>query len=241
MRFVRCGKASQRPELRDFSPLDKLLPRVLPELMHFAGILTLILNHLDPPTIRPLLVVLTSSLAAVLTADFFRLNFPFFAEFWESYLGFLMRESERNKINGVVWYLVGVITVLSLYPREVAVVSILTFVPLSALLISELELMQNRLSWSDTTASTIGRLWGPHTPPLPAHFPGIKTLRFAPRKSLAGFLAATFTGILICVGFWWKGSAGRWSVLDEHAGWGLIVTAMVVGLGGAVAEALGEC
>ncbi len=37
-----------------------------------------------------------------------------------------MRESERDKINGVVWYLVGVITVLGLYPRDVAVVAILT-------------------------------------------------------------------------------------------------------------------
>lgn len=58
--------------------------------------------------------------------DFFRLKYPGFAEIWESYLGFLMRESERDKINGVVWYLVGVIFVLSLYPRDVAVVSILT-------------------------------------------------------------------------------------------------------------------
>jgi diacylglycerol kinase (CTP) len=37
-----------------------------------------------------------------------------------------MRESERDKVNGVVWYLVGVVWVLGLYPRDVAVVSILT-------------------------------------------------------------------------------------------------------------------
>ena len=83
---------------------------------------------MDPPTIRPLLTLLITILAIVVSADVLRLNVPSFAEFWESYLGFLMRESERNKVNGVIWYLVGVITVLGLYPRDVAVVSILTFV-----------------------------------------------------------------------------------------------------------------
>ena len=188
-----------------------------------------------------MLVILSTFLAVVLTADFFRLNFPGFAELWELYLGFLLRESERNKINGVVWYLVGVITVLSLYPRDVAVVSILTYVqsPFPCRSFAD-GIDGNRLSWSDTTASTIGRLWGTHTPPLPSHFPGVKSLRFAPRKSLAGFLAATVTGIVICIGFWWGGSNARWSILDQHAGWGLGSTAVVVGLGGAVAEALGE-
>jgi diacylglycerol kinase (CTP) len=96
------------------------------------------------------------------------------------------------------------------------------------------------LSWSDTTASTIGRLWGRHTPPLPPHFPAIKLLKFAPRKSLAGFLAATVTGALICIGFWWNGSDGRWDLLDGQSWAGLLGTAGVVGAGGAVVEALGE-
>lgn len=95
------------------------------------------------------------------------------------------------------------------------------------------------LSWSDTTASTLGRLWGRYTPPLPAHVPGIKFLPFAPRKSLAGFLAATVTGILICLGFWRNGSGGHWHLLDAH--WlGLLVSSVVIGIGGAVTEALGE-
>ena len=33
---------------------------------------------------------------------------------------------------------------------------------------------------------------------------------------------------------------GRWKVLDDQAWWGLGVTAAVVGLGGAVVEALGK-
>lgn len=83
----------------------------------------------------PLLVVLSTALVSVFTIDLARLRFPAFAELWEVYLGFLMRESERQKINGVVWYLVGVIFVLSFYPRDVAVVSILTSVHLSLQLV----------------------------------------------------------------------------------------------------------
>ncbi|WWD20525.1 hypothetical protein CI109_105001 [Kwoniella shandongensis] len=188
------------------------------------GFVVLFLKWLDPPSLKPLITVLSTGLVTVSVLDYFRLNFPGFAEVWEAYFGFLMRESERQKINGVIWYLIGVIFVLGLYPRDVAVVSILT------------------LSWSDTTASTIGRLWGRYTKPLPSHVPGIKFLPFAPRKSLAGFLAAMFTTALICITFWWNGSGGRWTVLDVedygHGYWGLWVTSIVVGLGGAVVEAL---
>ena len=59
----------------------------------------------------------------------------------------------------------------------------------------------NRLSWADTAASTFGRLWGSRTPPLPARVP-ILGLPLAPRKSLAGFLAAFVTGTAIAFSFW---------------------------------------
>jgi len=81
---------------------------------------------MDPPSVKPLITVLSIGLVSVLTLDFFRLKYPAFAELWESYFGILMRDSERDQINGVVWYLIGVIFVLTLYPRDVAVVSILT-------------------------------------------------------------------------------------------------------------------
>lgn len=110
----------------------------------------------------------------------------------------------------------------------------------------------NRLSWADTTASTLGRLWGRYTPPLPSHVPGIRLLPFAPRKSLAGFLAAAITGALITIGFWGGSGAaektvgyggGEWKVLTEGVlgskGLGMGLTAGVVGVGGAVVEALG--
>ncbi|BEI80410.1 hypothetical protein CcaverHIS002_0109390 [Cutaneotrichosporon cavernicola] len=185
------------------------------------GFFTLVLYYLDPPTVLPLIKYLTVACAFIFTVDLIRLNSPAFAEIWEIVCGFLMRVEERNKINGVVWYLVGVIFVLYMYPRDIAVVSILT------------------LSWSDTTASTLGRLWGRHTPPLPPHFPGIKFLPFAPRKSLAGFLAASVTGFLIGYGFWHNGSTvyHDWLILDSGM-LGRIGTALVVGVGGAVVEAL---
>jgi diacylglycerol kinase (CTP) len=59
----------------------------------------------------------------------------------------------------------------------------------------------NSLSWADTAASTFGRLWGRHTPPLPSRVP-ILGLPLAPRKSLAGFLAASITGAAIVFSFW---------------------------------------
>ena len=56
-----------------------------------------------------------------------------------------------------------------------------------------------RLSWADTNASTFGRLWGKKTRALPRSLLG---LPFAPRKSLAGFIAASLTGTLTAVAFW---------------------------------------
>jgi diacylglycerol kinase (CTP) len=57
------------------------------------------------------------------------------------------------------------------------------------------------LSWADTAASTFGRLWGRRTRPLPARVPLLR-LPLAPRKSLAGFAAASATGALAAVVFW---------------------------------------
>jgi len=59
----------------------------------------------------------------------------------------------------------------------------------------------NSLSWADTAASTFGRMWGSLTPPLPPRVP-ILGLPLAPRKSVAGFLAASLTGAAIVFSFW---------------------------------------
>lgn len=106
------------------------------------------------------------------------------------------------------------------------------------------------LSWADTAASTIGRLWGRYTPPLPARVP-ILGLPLAPRKSVAGFIAGSITGALITAGFWgWIGPLGNadpmWSLEGGVAGTGVLMGWLGLGLisvvGGiisGVAEALG--
>jgi diacylglycerol kinase (CTP) len=55
-------------------------------------------------------------------------------------------------------------------------------------------------------------------------------------------MAATVTGACICLGFWHDGSHGRWAILESGKG-GLVgfgLTAVVVGAGGAVVEAMGK-
>ncbi len=91
-------------------------------------------------------------------------------------------------------------------------------------------------------------MWGRHTPRLPKRFLGIP---FAPRKSVAGFIAGSLTGAIIAAGFW--GLYGRsgivepiWSWEDGVAGTsgvlagglGLGVVSVVSGLVSGVAEAL---
>ena len=84
-----------------------------------------------------------------------------------------MRESEVNdKYNGVIWYLLGTWVVLRFFPKDIGTMGVLL------------------LSWCDTAASTIGRLYGPYTP------------RIRKGKSLAGSAAAALIGILTAGVFW---------------------------------------
>lgn len=124
-----------------------------------------------------------------------------------------------------------------------------------------------RLSWADTNASTFGRLWGKKTRALPRSLLG---LPLAPRKSLAGFVAASLTGALSAVAFWgwfapsanrpevswtWAGgfsvpSAAGSQILDNvkqgrgslnFGGWvGLGIIGIFTGLVSGIAEALGD-
>lgn len=123
-------------------------------------------------------------LGIVVTADVIRLNNDGFEQIYERVLGFLMRESEKDKVNGVVWYLIGVISSLHFFPEDIACVSVMI------------------LSWCDTAASTFGRLFGRYTPPLPSP-------PFARRKSTAGFVAAIVSGALTSYLFWCTPIASR--------------------------------
>ncbi|PIL29398.1 hypothetical protein GSI_09450 [Ganoderma sinense ZZ0214-1] len=176
----RTTQKSPRP------PVDWEIPR---KTLHSSiGFLTLYL-YASNGNPRAVVYVLTLALAVIVPADILRFSSERFESLYERALGFLMRESEKKAINGVVWYIIGVIFVLSVYPLDIATVSILI------------------LSWADTAASTIGRLWGAYTPPLPRSLPLIPYVPFfrlplAPRKSFAGFLAGSITGAAIAVGFW---------------------------------------
>ncbi len=104
------------------------------------------------------------------------------------------------------------------------------------------------LSWADTAASTIGRLYGYLTPPLPRRqlyipLPFLRNykLGFARRKSLAGFMAATVTGFAITTAFWGYFAPFR----NEPStlvggGWKLVGVGLISGLISGVVEALGS-
>ena len=120
-------------------------------------------------TIHPYLL---GALIPIASIDYARHTFPSFNRLYIRVLGALMRESEVDGYNGVIWYLLGAWTVLRFYPPDVAVMSILL------------------LSWCDTAASTFGRLYGRYTP------------RIRKGKSLAGSVAATVVGVMTAAAFW---------------------------------------
>ncbi|KAK2460708.1 hypothetical protein APHAL10511_007178 [Amanita phalloides] len=222
--------------------VDWEIPR---KLLHSSiGFITLYL-YLSGRDARNIILVLWSALAIIVPADIIRLRYPAFERLYERVLGFLMRESEKKSSNGVIWYILGANFVLSFYPRDVATVAILI------------------LSWADTSASTFGRMFGHRTAPLPRRLPFLR-LPLSPRKSVAGFIAASITGACVAIGFWgwiaplrqdgmglswtWQGGVSSPSqftclalgcVKVAARGWiGLGAIGVVAGLVSGVAEAL---
>lgn len=116
--------------------------------------------------------VLLAALVPIATADIVRHNHEPFNRFYIRINGALMRESEVDGYNGVIWYLLGAWAVLRYCPKDVGVMSVLL------------------LSWCDTAASTFGRLWGRYTPVI------------RKGKSVAGTLAAMVVGISTAAFFW---------------------------------------
>ncbi|OBZ66342.1 CTP-dependent diacylglycerol kinase 1 [Grifola frondosa] len=140
---VEDSKPIEDAKQRKKQPVDWEIPR---KILHSSiGFVTLYLYYSDRSP-RVVVYVLSLALAVIVPADVLRLSSPQFEKLYERCLGFLMRECEKKTTNGVIWYIIGVIFVLSVYPLDIAVVSILI------------------LSWADTAASTFGRLWGSLTP-----------------------------------------------------------------------------
>ncbi|RIA87574.1 phosphatidate cytidylyltransferase [Glomus cerebriforme] len=114
--------------------------------------------------------------AIVFLAEILRFLNKRFNEIYIRVLGFLMREREKTeRYNGVIFYLLGCISVLTLFRKDIAAISILI------------------LSWCDTAASFVGRRWG--------HY----TYKFPNGKSLAGTLGAIIVGSIAAYIFWGSG------------------------------------
>ncbi|TDL14998.1 hypothetical protein BD410DRAFT_733364 [Rickenella mellea] len=227
---TRRRGADHKPATQD--KIDWEVPR---KVLHSSiGFLVLPL-YISHSSVHVVIVYLSVAFAVIGITDIIRLRYPSVARTYERFLGFLMRDSEKNSTNGVIWYLLGAIIVLSLYPLDIAVVSILI------------------LSWCDTAASTFGRMYGRRTSPLPQSLSiplGFAALTlplpFARRKSVAGFLGGAVTGSLIAVSFWgwvapmgeavpaWSWSSAEW--VGSAAGLGIV--SVVTGVVAGVSEAL---
>ncbi|KAK9240272.1 hypothetical protein V1525DRAFT_337370 [Lipomyces kononenkoae] len=135
------------------------------KLLHVSiGFLTLGLywSGIKLSEVTPVLVFL---LVSIVILDALRFKSQTFSAYYIKAFGFLMRESEVNKWNGIVWYLLGLILVFLFFPKDISILSILL------------------LSWCDTAASSFGRAYGHLTP------------KFFRNKSLAGTAAAFLTGV----------------------------------------------
>jgi diacylglycerol kinase (CTP) len=115
---------------------------------------------------------LLSALIPIAATDYLRHRFQSVNRIYIKCLGALMRETEVDGWNGVIWYLLGAYIALRFFPKDIGVMSVLL------------------LSWCDTAASTFGRLYGRYT------------IRLRSGKSLAGTLAAFLTGSLTAIMFW---------------------------------------
>ncbi|KAH8596914.1 cytidylyltransferase family-domain-containing protein [Bisporella sp. PMI_857] len=115
---------------------------------------------------------LMAGLIPIATTDYLRHTYPALNRIYVRVLGALMRETEYDGWNGVIFYLLGVWIVLWSFPKDVGVMGVLL------------------LSWCDTAASTVGRAYGRYTP------------RIRRGKSLAGSLGAFAVGIITAAYFW---------------------------------------
>lgn len=115
---------------------------------------------------------LIAGLIPIATVDYLRHAYPSLNRFYVRLVGILMRETEYDGWNGVIWYLLGAWIVLGFFPKDVGVMGVLL------------------LSWCDTAASTVGRAFGRYTP------------RIRRNKTFAGSLAAFAMGVITAASFW---------------------------------------
>jgi diacylglycerol kinase (CTP) len=118
------GKRAHRALDTANAKIDWEIPR---KSLHASiGFLTIYLYSLRPATTWPLIRGLAATGVFIYLVDLLRFRSPAFARTYNSILGPLMRESEKTSVNGVVWYLIGVTWTLAVYPRDIAVIAIMT-------------------------------------------------------------------------------------------------------------------
>jgi diacylglycerol kinase (CTP) len=125
----------------------------------------LLVNDYNP---KQLVVPLIAMTILCLGQEFLRLTSPKFNEFCIRHYGFMMRTSEFHQINGIFYFLIGLLFNSYFLPKDLVV------------------LANFFLSWGDTMASMAGREFGKYTPKIGSH------------KSLAGCIANFFTGMACC-------------------------------------------
>jgi len=159
------------------------------KLLHSSIAPIIVWLYLQHPDVTTTIKYASLGLGVIASADLLRFSSSKFEAVYEGVLRWFMREEERSQVNGVIYYLVGVVIVLTFLPRDIASLSIII------------------LSWCDTSASVFGRLFGRYTPRLP-----LSGTVFADRKSVAGSLAAVVTGCIQAY-IWWSHFASQG---DEH-------------------------
>lgn len=162
--------------------------------------------------VTPVLIAMVIPIASI---EVVRLTSSATNKLYIKVVGPLMRESEKNgQINGVIWYLVGLIFVFMYFPKDICLLSVYL------------------LSWADLSASTAGRKWGKYTPKLVGN------------KSLAGSIAAFASGVVsawctykyLLPAFPQYNPPGSLMWTPESSNLGLGGLSIITGLIGAVAE-----
>jgi diacylglycerol kinase (CTP) len=138
--------------------------------------------------VRAITPWLFGALVPIASVDLLRHRYPAFNRLYVKCLGALMRETEVDGYNGVIWYLLGTFIALQFFPKDIGVMSVLL------------------LSWCDTAASTFGRLYGRYT------------IRLRRGKSLAGSLAAWLVGTATALLFWGYFAPRRGAFYNDQAG-----------------------
>lgn len=215
------------------------LPR---KILHSSISIFAAIVYARHPQIESMLKSLGIATTIIVAADLIRFSSKPFARVYNNLLGMFMREEEANQVNGVVYYLGGVIFVVAFLPRGKS------FLPLCACIIvfsretpfsrrvensytqprpEGLTERHNRcsdiaclsiiiLSLCDTVASIFGRIFGKYTPRLP-----LSGTLFGAHKSLAGTLSAAIVGAMASYAFWTRlapiGDEGDLSVVAARA------------------------